>query len=117
MIRVFVYGTLKRGQRNAHFLGDASYLGPFVTDPVYRMYEFDDYPAVCLHGRRAIQGEVYRINEHQFRTLDDLEWYPSYYQRIEIPTEYGDAWMYIVDAKLCRGRKQIAGVWPRDRGA
>ena len=107
MHRVFVYGTLKRGQRNAHFLHGARFLGAHLTDSVYSMYAFDDYPAVCLHGRHAIEGEVYEVSKSQFVTLDELEWYPRYYQRIEIATRFGEAWMYIVQAKLCRGRKLI----------
>ena len=111
MNRVFVYGTLKRGHRNCHFLQGAEFLGNFTTQSVYSMYEFEDYPAVCLHGRHAIEGEVYRVTERQFRMLDDLEWYPHFYQRIEIPTTFGAAWMYIVKLELCRGKKQIPGTW------
>lgn len=112
MNRVFVYGTLKRGQRNAHFLHEARYLGEFTTAALYSMYDFEDYPAVCLRGRHAIVGEVYRVDAAQFAALDDLEWYPRYYQRIEIETDHGDAWMYVVSARLCRGRRKIPGIWP-----
>ncbi len=113
MSRVFVYGTLKRGQRNAHFMRGARFLGEFTTEAVYSMYEFDDYPAVCLHGSHAIAGEVYSVSSARFAMLDDLEWYPRFYQRIEIETRYGDAWMYIVQPRLCQGRKKIAGNWGR----
>ena len=71
MSRVFVYGTLKRGHRNCHFLQGAEFLGDFTTQCVYSMYEFEDYPAVCLHGGHAIEGEVYRVTDRQFRMLDD----------------------------------------------
>ena len=111
MNRVFVYGTLKRGHRNSHFMHGAEFLGKHTTHRSYSMYEFDDYPAVCLHGRHAIEGEVYRVSNRQFRMLDDLEWYPHFYQRIEIPTSFGDAWMYIVKIELCHGKKQIPGTW------
>jgi gamma-glutamylcyclotransferase (GGCT)/AIG2-like uncharacterized protein YtfP len=47
-------------------------------------------------------GEIYHIDDTQFRLLDELEWYPDFYQRIVIPTHYGDAWMYIVKAELCQ---------------
>ncbi|MDH3448738.1 MAG: gamma-glutamylcyclotransferase [Gammaproteobacteria bacterium] len=112
MNRVFVYGTLKRGQRNYRFMRGAEYMGDHRTEKLYSMYEFDDYPAVCLRGCHAIRGEVYRVSDRQFRLLDDLEWYPHYYQRIEIPTTWGDAWMYIVEFELCHGRRQIPGSWP-----
>lgn len=110
--RVFVYGTLKRGQRNFHYLQAAEFLGTFSTESIFSMYVFDDYPAVCERGRHAIHGEVYHVNDTQFGLLDELEWYPDYYQRIEIPTHYGDAWMYIVEAELCQGKELIRGSWP-----
>ena len=111
MNRVFVYGTLKRGQRNYHFLQDAEFIGSFTTPEIYSMYKFDDYPAVCLQGKHAIEGEVYQVTDHQFQMLDDLEWYPSFYQRTEILTDFGDAWMYFVKRHLCHGKKQIPGNW------
>ncbi len=112
MIRVFVYGTLKRGQRNNYFLRQAEFVGQHTTAKIYSMFDFEDYPAVCLHGKHAIQGEVYHISQREFKMLDDLEWYPHFYQRLEIPTVYGDAWMYYLRAELCRDRKRIYGVWP-----
>ena len=109
---VFVYGTLKRGQRNFHFMRGARYFGRHFTESVYAMYEFEDYPAVCREGIHAIFGEVYGVDLQQFRALDDLEWYPRYYQRIEIPTPWGDAWMYVVEPALCHGKRLLDGNWP-----
>ena len=112
MHRVFVYGTLKSGQRNFHYLHGAEFIARFVTDAIYSMHSFDTYPAVCQSGRHAIHGEIYHVSGLQFRQLDELERYPDYYQRIEIPTQHGDAWMYIVEAELCHGRPIIEGHWP-----
>ena len=109
---VFVYGTLKRGQRNAHFLEAAEYVGEFITREDFYMYEFDDYPAVCEQGSNAIHGEIYRITDFQFGALDELEWYPDFYQRIVISTGFGDAWMYVVQPEFCQGRIRISGRWP-----
>ena len=109
--RVFVYGTLKRGQRNDHYLREAEFVGRFITDAVYSMYCFDTYPAVCARGRHAIHGEIYHVSDTQFQRLDELELYPDYYQRIEIATRFGDAWMYIVQHELCRGRPLVPGNW------
>lgn len=112
MNRVFVYGTLKLGQRNDHFLSEAEHVGNFITESRYSMYDFGDYPAVCLNGSHAIEGEVYRVDSRQFRALDDLEWYPRFYQRIEIATPYGEAWMYFVAPDLCQHKLLLEGYWP-----
>ena len=111
MNRVFVYGTLKRGQRNFHYLQAAEFVGSFSTEAVFSMYVFDDYPAVCEQGHHAIHGEIYLVSDTQFRALDELEWYPDFYQRILIPTDYGEAWIYIVKAELCQGKELIPGNW------
>ena len=111
MNRVFVYGTLKRGQRNFHFLEQTEFVGSFSTPGIYSMYDFEGFPAVCVDGEHAIEGEVFDVSDAQFRMLDELEWYPHFYQRIEIPTVYGDAWMYIVKLELCKGKKQLDGNW------
>ena len=110
--QVFVYGTLKRGQRNAYFLDTAEFLGEFITARLFWMYEFDDYPAVCEAGDDVIHGEVYRVTDAQFAALDELEWYSEFYQRIVIATNFGEAWMYVVQPDLCEGRQKILGCWP-----
>lgn len=46
MNRVFVYGTLKRGQRNSHFMHCAEFLGQHRTEKNYSMYEFENYDMV-----------------------------------------------------------------------
>ncbi len=112
MNRVFVYGTLKRGQRNYRFMRGSRFVGLHRTERVYSMFEFEGYPAVCVGGSHAVTGEVYQVDDHQFRRIDDLEWYPHFYQRIEIPTRWGDAWMYIVRAELCVGKRLMRGTWP-----
>ena len=76
------------------------------------MYAFDDYPAVCEQGLHTIHGEIYHVTDTQFRLLGELERYPNFYQRIVIPTHYGDAWMYIVNVELCQGKELLSGNWP-----
>ena len=46
---VFVYGTLKRGERNHYFLASAEYLGPAFTEPLYRMIDCGPYPLSLIH--------------------------------------------------------------------
>ena len=111
MIQVFVYGTLKRGQRNFHQMRDAAFVGEHVTVARYTMFCFDTYPAVCLNGSSAITGEVFRVSAPRLRALDRFEGHPEYYRRIQIDTEHGRAWMYVMQRDLCRGRKRLDGHW------
>ncbi len=111
MIRVFVYGTLKLGFRNAYYLEDGRFLGEFVTGPIYSMYDFGGYPAVSENGNTAIAGEVYDINEKLLASIDLLEGYPDFYQRVMIETSFGGAWMYVVSEPLCADKIKISGSW------
>ena len=111
MIRLFVYGTLKKGFRNAVYLENARCLGEFITDPVYAMYDFGNYPAVSEMGKTAIEGEVYEIDKELLASIDRLERYPEYYQRMLIETSFGSAWMYVVNESLCVEKIKINGTW------
>ena len=111
-MRVFVYGTLMRGQRNHPLMRGASYLGIHRTSPAYTMFGFDDFPAVSIGGRQAIHGEVFEINRCLLDRLDRLEGHPHFYRRIGIATDHGEAWMYVVRREACRGRPRLSCGWP-----
>jgi len=77
--RLFVYGTLRQGGCRAipvlfpaaRFLGFGTVRG--------RLYDFGDYPGLILdpHGL-DILGEVYEVNAHILRAIDDIEdYYPN----------------------------------------
>lgn len=91
-MKLFVYGTLKLGYCNHRVLGDAVFLGNFTTDSVYSMYDLGSYPSVSLEGTTAIVGEVYEISD--LTSVDMLEGYPTFYNRSEIETDFGLAWIY-----------------------
>jgi len=91
---VFVYGTLREGQANAHFLADAQYLGGHQTPAQYALYDLGTYPAV-VEGHQSISGEVYLVNEATLRALDELEDVPVEYRRELISTPFGEAWIYL----------------------
>jgi gamma-glutamylcyclotransferase (GGCT)/AIG2-like uncharacterized protein YtfP len=85
-IRVFVYGTLKRGQRNHRVLAGQRFLGEATTAPRYRLYDRGPYP--CLVEDRAngvpVQGEVWVVDAETLGRLDAYEEVPKLYTRKEI---------------------------------
>jgi gamma-glutamylaminecyclotransferase len=96
MHRIFVYGTLRRGESHAHLLNNAEYLGPHLTEPRYTLCDLGDYPAAVSWGVTAIHGEVYDVDDQTLHMLDEYEDFPKLYNRRLIPTPYGGAWMYLV---------------------
>jgi gamma-glutamylcyclotransferase (GGCT)/AIG2-like uncharacterized protein YtfP len=91
-MKLFVYGTLKKGFCNHHVLGNAKFIGAYTTQPRYTMYDMGAYPAIRLDGKTSIVGEVYEINDLEL--VDSLEGYPVLYDRTEIETDFGVAWVY-----------------------
>ncbi|GAB2642422.1 gamma-glutamylcyclotransferase family protein [Vibrio panuliri] len=97
---VFVYGTLRQGESNHHYLANAQLLGLHETAPNYALYDLGAYPAV-ISGHQAIFGEVYLVDEVMLQALDQLEDVPVEYRRELIDTPFGQAWIYLYqDASL-----------------
>ncbi len=113
MERVFVYGTLRRGERNHRLLGGAPYLGAHVTEPTYTMLDLGAYPAVVPGGAQSIVGEVYALSRARLRVLDRLEDCPREYTREPISTPYGPAWVYLYRQLPRRVRTVSGGDWSR----
>jgi len=71
-VRLFVYGTLRRGQPNHRLLEDAPPLGSTLTEPRFEIIECEGYPAL-VPGALAIEGELYEIGEPLLARLDAFE--------------------------------------------
>ncbi|PSW10608.1 gamma-glutamylcyclotransferase [Photobacterium rosenbergii] len=100
-VRVFVYGTLREGEANAYLLKEAVKLGDSCLVSGYILYDLGAYPAaIASHSGESLLGEVYQINESILRDLDWLEEYPVEYDRVEIETSYGKAWIYLYNQSV-----------------
>lgn len=94
-MRLFVYGTLKQGYGNNRLLSDAEFLGKDVVQVPYYLVDLGPFPAAIPSDQvHEIIGEVYQINDEIMERTDWLEGYPEHYNRSEIPTSFGDAWIY-----------------------
>jgi gamma-glutamylcyclotransferase (GGCT)/AIG2-like uncharacterized protein YtfP len=106
--RVFVYGTLLRGEVNHRLLAGAERLGTHRTEPCFTLFHLGAYPGVALGGVTAIHGEVYAVDQAGMARLDQLEDYPRLYDRRLISTRFGRAWIYLYRGRLA-DRAVIAG--------
>uniref|UniRef100_A0A2M4CNS9 Gamma-glutamylcyclotransferase family protein n=1 Tax=Anopheles darlingi TaxID=43151 RepID=A0A2M4CNS9_ANODA len=88
--RVFVYGTLKQGEPNHHWLtdvanGTASFVGRGTTVARYPLVIGSRYNIPFLldvPGRgHQVRGEIYDIDDRMLARLDVLEDYPRLYER------------------------------------
>lgn len=73
--RIFVYGTLKRGFSNSHYLAGQRFIGEARTEPCYRMVDAGGYPGMYRVDENglSIQGEVWEVDEAGREKLDVLE--------------------------------------------
>ncbi len=112
-ILVFVYGTLLRGESNAHLLAKAQYLGCAHTRPGFELVDLGPYPAMTPGGNSSVVGEVYAVDSRTLATLDRLEGHPEYYCRIDIVLSDGTpAQTYVMSPDRVLGYPRIeSGDW------
>ncbi len=97
--KVFVYGTLKRGNnvRGLDSWGDADFVGDAVTSlPHFSLHDLGMFPAVSKDGDDHIAGEVWTVSDDILDSLDRIEGYPDFYNRMQVDTTHGRAWMYYI---------------------
>lgn len=99
-IPVFVYGTLKTGQRLHSVLGDAPCLGDaYTVTPTYTMKQADaGFPVIFNHSKTApdhhhVMGEVYIVNASILLELDRVEGNGEMYQRDR-------RWVWLLDQQV-----------------
>jgi gamma-glutamylcyclotransferase (GGCT)/AIG2-like uncharacterized protein YtfP len=89
-VKLFVYGTLMRGEYNHSFLNNSRFLYEARTSPHYTLYSLGSYPALVRIGHSSICGEVYSVPVCDIPAIDELEEHPEFYRRKVIELENGE---------------------------
>ncbi|WP_404474241.1 gamma-glutamylcyclotransferase [Vreelandella venusta] len=114
--RVAVYGTLKHGHRNHHWLNGADMLGQDRLTQI-TLYDLGLYPGAKLMPSTGVVVEIYAINAELLARLDELEDYLHHspakgmYDRTLLVTQYGDAWCYIYNPAVEAAPVIRCGEW------
>jgi len=114
MRRIAVYGTLRRNFGNYRaLLEEQEFLGQETLDLPYRMVSLGGFPGLVVSDKlHPIVIEVFNIDDECARSVDGLEGYPTFYTRTEIPTSFGDAWVYYLANKDFKGLAPVEeGDW------
>ena len=77
--KVFVYGTLMKGETNHDFLQNATFLDKTVIEG-YDMYNVGWYPAI-IDGEGLAIGEAYSVPVEDMASIDSLEGEGSLYEK------------------------------------
>ena len=119
--RIFVYGTLKKGESNHHFLSNAKY----ICDDVINGYELYDLPygfPCIVKGKGDIYGEVYEVNIVDLFRVNALEGFRepfecvdnSLYDRDKVNPKISEepAYVYVMkQVPNCGAIKLKDGMW------
>jgi gamma-glutamylcyclotransferase (GGCT)/AIG2-like uncharacterized protein YtfP len=115
-VKVFVYGTLKRGYHNHRILGDSKFLSEATTKPLYKLYDCGSYPCITFDEKdgRAIKGELFEVSSSDIlMNLDWLEAVPDLYRRDKIQlADDTEAIGYIFNRSTAKF-KDCGTEWPR----
>ena len=111
---LFVYGMLKRGQRNHFLMRGARFLGEAVTAPEYTLLDLGPFPGLIPGGSTAVHGELYEVVPELLERLDRHEGVPRMYMRWPINMDgiAGAQSYFLVDSDLIlRGIVVERGTW------
>ncbi|BCD67584.1 gamma-glutamylcyclotransferase [Nitratiruptor sp. YY09-18] len=106
--KLFVYGTLKRGLCNHHYLQGAKFFGEATTTKAYPLIApriWYPYLIDAPGYGKKVKGELYKITPRILQQIDLLEEYPYYYNRkiIDIVDTQGRlhrAWCYFYNEDI-----------------
>lgn len=134
-MKLFVYGTLKRGYGNHRLMHGAKFLGEAIIEG-HVIHDFGGCPGIRPAEKKYhVSGELYEITEDMLPRLDRLEGhYPnspedSVYRRTEL-----NAWTFLEGggssgaipcstyvynkdcswAPVCKMDRMLVGEWPND---
>jgi gamma-glutamylaminecyclotransferase len=114
---VFVYGTLKRGCCNHHFLADQQFLGAARTAPGFRLFDLGGHPGMVERpaDTEGVVGEVWAVDAAALKRLDGLEGLAEgLYRREVVPllapfSDQGiEAYLY---PHTVAGRREVGAEW------
>jgi gamma-glutamylcyclotransferase (GGCT)/AIG2-like uncharacterized protein YtfP len=100
VIKVFCYGTLKRGHGNNRFLKESEFVGEAISTESNYFMVGRAIPFLYEGGCQFVSGEVWSVSEEVLKRLDQLEGHPRMYRR-EMRTFIVDgetitAWVYLM---------------------
>lgn len=122
MHRLFVYGTLKRGEVRSWVLAedpDSHMVGLGYIDN-FVLYDMGTFPAVVDGAGGTVIGEVWEVSDETWATIERIEGYPSLYQRYLVAatiietSEYMETFVYCLTSEqvtMGKGRRLDTKVW------
>ncbi len=112
---LFVYGTLKRGQRNHGLMREAQFLGEAITAHQYTLLDLGSFPGMIPGGTTSVHGELYEVGPELLARLDRHEGVPRLYVRGVVWLEnraWAESYLLVDFDRIRMGRAAVSGEWP-----
>jgi gamma-glutamylcyclotransferase (GGCT)/AIG2-like uncharacterized protein YtfP len=116
--RLFVYGTLLRGEVNAHLMVAARLVGAARTVSAYQLRLLDGYPALLPGGQTAVSGEIHLVDARLLSELDEFEGHPTLFRREAVALAGGgqaEAYLFARPDTVTSAPLIVGGDWRRWR--
>jgi gamma-glutamylcyclotransferase (GGCT)/AIG2-like uncharacterized protein YtfP len=114
---IFVYGTLKHGGHNHHFMVGQTFVGNAHTVPGHALFDLGGYPGIVAEPEdtHGVSGEVWSVDDACLAGLDVLEGTAEgLYRRSPVPlkppfaNQRVEAYYYL---KSTRDMTRVGEVW------
>lgn len=118
-MKIFVYGTLLRGESNHRLLEHSTFVREARTGPGFQMHSLGGFPGATYVtlGFARVVGEVYDVDIATLARIDGLEGHPNFYERKLVTLDGGErAWIYLLPYKrVLRCDVIHSGSWRKHR--
>lgn len=106
--RLFAYGTLLPGEREAQLLQGATHLTAARTLPIYGLVDLGAYAALIPGGSTSVLGELYLIDLERLTRIDVARQVPSLFRRGSVQLADEDsADAYFISVDQARGKRRL----------
>jgi gamma-glutamylaminecyclotransferase len=79
---LFLYGTLKRGEKSHRLMAGQRFVGAAATEPRYRLHDLGPYPGLVADAAGvAVAGELWEVDAAGLAELDRFEGVPDLFIR------------------------------------
>lgn len=97
MMYVFVYGSLKKGYYNHHFLDKSKFIKKAYLKNYTLYYDYNKkYPSLYdVDNGYLVSGEIYEINYDILNELDILEEVGILYKRVNVNISDYNCYLYV----------------------
>jgi gamma-glutamylaminecyclotransferase len=111
---LFLYGTLKRGEKSHRLLAGQRFVGEATTEPRYRLYDLGPYPGLVADvAGVAVAGELWDVDAAGLAELDRFEGVPDLFVRelVAVRGTAGPVEAYLYARPVPSGARS-GGSWP-----